>query len=252
MDPIKRQARRAGLLYLLVALTAPVSLVYVPGQLYVAGDATATAAHLRAAEGLLRTGVFCELFHQAVEVFLVLALYRLLRPVDRPLARQMAVLGLVPIPMMFLNAVSELAALALAKGTGYLDVFSPAQLDALAMLFVRLHGLGVQSAAVFWGLWLFPFGLLVMRSGFLPRWSGALLLGAGAGYVLGSLTTLVLPALATPLGGLATLLQLGELPIIVWLAAVGARAPAAAPTAPAAEPPHEERALTLDAAVDLV
>ena len=168
-DAVKKQARRAGLLYTLVAVTGPVGLVYVPGKLFVADDATATADRIRAAGWLLHVGILSELFHQTIEVFLVLVLYALFKPVDTPLARQMAILGFLPIPIVFLNVVTESAALMLVSGAHFLAVFDKAQLDAAALLCVRLHGKGLQAAAVFWGLWLFPFGALIIRCGSFRR-----------------------------------------------------------------------------------
>ena len=169
MDSTRKQAKIAGALYALVAVTAPIGLIYVPGKLFVTGDATATADHIRAFESLLRMGIASELFHQAVEVFLVLVLYGLFKPVSKSLARQLAILGLVPIPIIFVNVLNEIAALILVSGANFLAVFGKPQLDALAMLFVRLHSQGLQVASIFWGLWLFPFGVLVMRCGFIPR-----------------------------------------------------------------------------------
>lgn len=234
MDPIRRQSRVAGALYLLVALVAPISLVVVPGRLFDPASAAVTAEHLRQGEGWLRLGIGCELFHQAVEVFLVIALYDLLRPVSQGLARQMVLLGLVPIPIMFVNVLNEVAALMLARGPDYLGVFDRAQLDALAMLFVKLHGQGVQVAAVFWGLWLFPLGLLVWRSGFIPKVIGALVMAAGVGYLLGATVTLVAPVWLSRVGTLTLVLETGELSLVLWLLVLVARSrPGAAVQRPA-------------------
>jgi hypothetical protein len=225
MDSTRKQARIAGLLYVLIAVTAPVGLIYVPGKLFVIGDATATADHVRASESLLRMGMASELFHQTIEVFLVLVLYGLFKPVNKSLARQLAILGLVPIPIVFLNVLNEIAALILVSGANFLAVFGKPQLDALAMFFVRLHGQGIQVAAIFWGLWLFPFGLLVMRCGFIPKALGVLIMIAGLGYVLDSFTSLILPHYSSTVGDVASILELGELPIILWLLIWGAKAP---------------------------
>jgi len=110
------------------------------------------------------------------------------------------------------------------SGAKFLTVFGKPQLDALAMLFVRLHGQGLQVAAIFWGLWLFPFGLLVMRCGFIPKALGVLLLVAGLGYVLDSSTSLIFPRYTSAVGDFAGILQLGEPPIILWLLIWGAKA----------------------------
>jgi hypothetical protein len=84
---LQQQARVAGFLYLAIALIAPIGLVFVPGQINVAGDATATADNIRASGELLRLGIASELTHQVIGIFLVLALYRLFKPVDEMLSR---------------------------------------------------------------------------------------------------------------------------------------------------------------------
>lgn len=224
MRTLQQQARRAGLLYLVLAVSAPFGLLYVPGRLIVAGDATATAANLRASEWLLRLGMGSELFHQAVVVFVVLALYRLFRAVDEGLAKQLVVLGaLVSVPIMFVNTLNHVAALLLVSGADFLSVFPQPQLDALAYLFVRLHGKGITVASIFWGLWLFPFGLLVIRSGFIPRVFGFLLMLAGAAYLAEAFAELVVPALAPTVGKVALTLEVAEVPIVFWLAIWGVK-----------------------------
>jgi hypothetical protein len=220
----KARARRAGFLYLLLALSAPLGLLYVPGKLIVSGDATATADHIRSSEWLLRMGIASELIHQVIVIFLVLALYRLFQPVDENLARQVVILGaLVSVPIVFLNVVNDVAALVLVSGADFLSVFDRPQRDALAYLFLRLHSHGITVASVFWGLWLFPFGMLVIRSRFIPRVLGFLLMLAGVGYLASAFATLVLPRYAGLVGKVAFPLELGELPIIFWLLIWGAR-----------------------------
>jgi hypothetical protein len=229
---IQQQARFAGFLYLILALSAPIGLLYVPGQLIVSRNAAATAENIRASEWLLRVGIASELFHQTIGVFLVLALYRLFKAVNENHARQLVILGaLVSVPIVFVNVLNEIAALILAKGAvqgaDYLSVFDRSQLDALAYVFLRLHGQGIMVASVFWGLWLFPFGMLVIRSGFIPRVLGYLLMVAGSAYLASSFATLVLPQIAPVVSQVALPLEVGELPIIFWLLIWGARPRAA-------------------------
>jgi hypothetical protein len=223
VNPIKKQARIAGLLYALVAVTGPVSLVYIPGKLFIAGDAMGAADRIRASESLLRLGIASELFYQTIEVFLILVLYRLFKAVNKPLSRQMAVLGLLPIPIVFLNVLNEIAALTLVNGPNFLAVIGPKQLGALATLFVALHGQGLQLAEIFWGLWLLPFGLLIIRCGFIPKALGALVIVAGAGYLIGAAVSLVVPYYASHLGVFTGVLELGEPAIILWLLIWGAK-----------------------------
>lgn len=238
MRTTKQQARVAGFLYVLLALSAPIGLLYVPARLIAAGDATATADNIRSAPGLLRLGIASELIHQTIAVFLVLALYRLFKAVNESHARQLVILGaLLSVPIMFVNVLNNVAALILVSDADFLAVFAKPQLDALAYLFVRLHERGITVASIFWGLWLFPFGMLVIRSGFIPRVLGVLLLAAGVGYVASSFATLVLPQYATLVSRVVEPLQFAELPIIVWLAVWGARPnPADPPTVPTLRP----------------
>ena len=231
MNDNKRLARIAGALYLLVAITAPLGLIVVPARLVVAGDPAATAALVAGHDTLLRLGMASELFHQAVEVFMVLVLYNLFKPVNRTLAQQMLVLGLVPIPMVFINVLGEVAAATVASGPAWLAAFGKPQLDALALLFMHLHAQGLQLAAVFWGLWLLPLGLLALRCGFIPKVFGWLVIASSLGYVLGSFTSLIAPGLASTFATPVFLLELGEPMMILWLVLVGARTKPLAPSA---------------------
>ena len=224
MRTTKQQARHAGLLYLILGLLAPVGLLYVPGKLIVSGNAAATADNIRASEWLLRVGIASELIHQTIAVFLVLALYRLFKAVNETHARQLVILGaLVSVPIVFVNVLNEIAALALVSGAGYLSAFETPQLDALAYLFLHVHDQGITVVSIFWGLWLLPFGLLVIRSGFIPRVLGVLLLIAGTAYVVAAFATLVVPRYATLISQIALPFEVAELPIILWLLIWGAR-----------------------------
>src|SRR5712692_11338146 len=183
MNSTKKTARLAGILYLLGGITAPFSLIYLPRTLVVPGDATATANHVRASETLLRMGVASELIFSIVFIFVVLTLYRLFKGVDEKQALAMLTLLLISVPISLLNVLNEIAALNLVSGADFLSVFDKRQLDALVLLFLRLHSQGLLVAGIFWGLWLFPFGILVMRSGFIPRVLGVFLIIACFGYL---------------------------------------------------------------------
>jgi Domain of unknown function (DUF4386) len=227
MNSIKKQARLAGLLYLLASIPAPFGLIYVPNKLIVLNDATATADHIRASESLFRFGIASELIGSIMFIFVVLALYRLFKPVNERHALAMMILILVSIPISLLSVVPEIVALIVVSGAGFLSAFDKGQLDTLAYLFMRLHGRGLLVAEIFWGLWLFPFGILVIRSGFIPRVLGYLLFIAAFGYLPSSVAFLLLPAYGPIVDKFATNLSLCELPIILWLLIWGAKVPAA-------------------------
>lgn len=229
MRSIRRQARYAGLLYLVMIVTGMPGLILIPARLVVAGDPAATADRIRAAETLFRVGIASEMFHQVLFLFLALALYRLFEDVSRDLAVQMVMLVAVSVPIVFMNAVCEMGALVLVGGPSFLSSFTHAQLDSLAYVFLRLRTYGYVAAEVFWGLWLVPFGRLVIRSRFLPKALGILLLVASVGELLRPVTSLF-PALDTPLlDRIVSVLALGELPIVLWLAIRGAKEDALAP-----------------------
>jgi hypothetical protein len=136
----------------------------------------------------------------------------------------MTTLLLVSIPISCLNVLNDVAALVLVSGAAFLSPFDTRQLDALAYLFLRLHGQGLFVAAIFWGLWLFPFGMLVIRSGFIPRALGVCLFIAGLGYLASSFASLLLPQYAPLVSRVAMGLEVGELPIVLWLLMWGAKA----------------------------
>ena len=109
----------------------------------------------------------------------------------------MVLLIVVSVPIAFLNEVNSIAALVLVRGADFLSIFDKPQREALAMLFLNLHHYGIIVAEIFWGLWLFPLGLLVYRSRFLPRFLGVWLILAGFAWVILSLTGVLLPQYRT-------------------------------------------------------
>lgn len=224
MSALKRQARVAGVWYLLLALTAPFGLVYVPGKLIVPGNAAATSENIRASESILRIGVASELVHQIFGIFLVLALYRLFKAVNQSRAVALVILGaLVSVPVVFVNVLNDLAALAFAGGPDTLTAFDEHQREAMAYFFMLLHAQGIQVVSIFWGLWLFPFGMLTIRSGFIPRVLGVLLLMAGVAYLATSFAALLVPRVESLVTQVALPFKMGELPMVVWLLVWGAR-----------------------------
>jgi len=222
MTSTKRAARTAGWLYLLTSIPGFFCLIYIPSHFIVSGDAAATARKIVGSEFIFRLGLVSELASFTGFIFVVWALYRLLAGVDKTQASLMAILMLVSIPVSLVNVLNEIAALILIRGADFLRVFDQPEREALAMLFLKLHFQGFMVAQVFWGLWLVPFGLLVYKSGFLPRILGVLLIVACFGYLVNSLIEFnVLPRNAFFRG--VGQLTVCELPIILWLAIRGAK-----------------------------
>ena len=211
------------MLYLVNGLTGFFGIVYVPSRLVVSGNAAATAQNILASERLFRLGIASELICAVEFIFLLLVLYRLLGGVDRTHASLMLILGLAFVPLMCLNVLNEIAALTLLRGGDFLSALGQPQREAMAMLFLDMHRYGYVIGWIF-GPWLFFFGLLVFKSGFLPRVLGALLIAACFGYLADSLTPLLLPDYAILVGRIASIpLTLGEPAIILWFLIRGAK-----------------------------
>src|ERR1035438_4911948 len=147
----KNPGRIAGLLYVLASAVGIFGLLYVPSKLIVDGNAVETARNIAASETLFRLGIAAHLIGEAVFVFVALALYDLFKAVNQRNALCMLTLILVAIPMAFLNELNAIAALSLVHGADFLSLFGQPQRDALAMLFLKVHGYGFDVAGIFWG-----------------------------------------------------------------------------------------------------
>jgi hypothetical protein len=225
MHPTDKAARIAGAVYLSMVLTAPFSLIYVPSKLIVHGNVTATTTNILAHETLFRLCIFSELVGQVIFICLGIALYRLLSSVNRTWSLLMVGFVLVSAAVGFLNTLNNIAALILFRGGEFLTVFDTAQRNAMGMLFLRLHSQGIFIDEIFWGVWLFPFGLLVYRSGFLPRLLGLWLMINCFGYVALSVIALFFQAYYNIAFKVLQPVFFGELAIMLWLLIKGAKLP---------------------------
>lgn len=208
------RARVAGFLYLLANIPAPFALLYLPSLLIVRGDAAATARNIMASESLFRLGIAATFFNQIVILFVVLALFQLLKVVNKSMAVLMVMFVLAAVPIGMLNELTHFAVLVILGGGDTLKAFTAPQLQALAMLFLSLHRDGINMAQIFWGLWLFPMGYLVFNLGFMPRIIGVTLMIGCFGYVIQSLADLLLPNLNV---NIIFYTSWGELLFVLWL-----------------------------------
>jgi hypothetical protein len=226
MHPTVKAARIAGAIYLSMVFTAPFSLIYVPSKLIVRGNAAATADNILAHETMFQLSIFGDLIGQVIFICLAIALYRLLSGVNKTWAALMVALVLISAAVGFFNVLNNIAALILFRGGEFLTVFDKAQREALGMFFIRLHNQGIFIDELFWGLWLFPFGLLVFRSGFLPRFIGVWLMINCFGYIALSVIALFFPTYYEASFRYSQPVLFGELAIMLWLLIKGAKIPA--------------------------
>ena len=207
-------ARLAGFLYLLTVPLGIFNFMYIPSNLIVSGDAVKTAQNIMASESLYRLGIVSALLGAIIPIFYLLLLYKLLKPVSKDIAVVMVVVALIGNPIALFNEFTQLGALHLLSGADYLAVFTTAQLQALAYLFLRLHSYGVNIAFIISGLWLLPLGYLIIKSGFLPKILGILLIIGGFGYMIDVFAGFLFPASNLSIG---LLTGLSEILFILWL-----------------------------------
>jgi hypothetical protein len=210
MTSIQKTARLTGLLYLAIAALSAFGLVYVPSMIIVPEDAAATANNIVASESLFRLGFMSNLITFTVNVFVAVLLYKLLKPVNRGIASLMVILILIGLAIGMLNELNQFAAL-LTLGA---DNLTATQSQALASLFLDIYEHGFTIAHIFWGLWLFPMGYSIFRSGFLPKVVGILLIIAGMGYLVDFTLFLLFPDVTLTVSNFTFI---GEVALMFWL-----------------------------------
>lgn len=222
VSSLKKQARTAGLLFLIWIITGLYSLMYLPSQIKTGGDAATVAQNVLSHEFLFRTGIVCDVIGGALWILLVLAFYRLFRPVSEWAAKLLVGFVVVQIPVVFSMAAFKIASLKAFKGE-ILTSFEPNQRQDLALTFLKLEAYGTLALETFWGLWLFPLALLVYQSRFLPRFLGIWLAVNGLAYLVLSFTGLLLPEYAGSVYKYAFPAFFGELALMLWLLIRGAK-----------------------------
>lgn len=224
MNSKKKNARIAGLLYLLIAITGGFGIMYTQSNILVPNDATATASNITNAEFTFQLSIFSNLISQALTIFLALTLARLFKDVSPKLTKYMVTLVLVAVPISFLNVLNLVAAQMFVGGADFLNVFDTNQLNSLALVFINLYQFGISVVGIFWGLWLFPFGMLIIKSKFIPKIIGIFLVIGCFAYLIDSVISILFPEHKTSISSIIMLpLALGEFSAILWLLIKGVR-----------------------------
>lgn len=221
----KTKGRLAGAIYLIVVLTGIFSLGYVPGQLIVWDDPAKTFQKISNAEFLFRLGIFSSLICYMSFTFLPISLYALFRNVNTTYATAMVVLVLVSIPISILNLQQEFAVLSLIKPQPYLEAFHTNQIHSQVIGHLKQYNSGIHLVSVFWGLWLFPLGYLIIKSDLLPKILGYLLILGCLGYLINFIgNTLYSDYTQNVIAKIFRLSgSIGEIGTCAWLLILGAK-----------------------------
>lgn len=221
MNTNKKLARIAGFLYLIVAITGFFSS-YMNKKLIVSGDSLATANNILSSGWLFRINLLSTLIMTVSWILVAFALYVLFRSVDKNLVVLMVLFVLAGSAVTCINVLCQFGALMVINNPGYLTVFNPDQLQALAMLLFDLSKNGLFIAYIFFGLWLFPLGYLVFKSAFIPRILGILVIIAGVGYISDFFVFSLFPGFGVTITNFTFW---GEVFILLWLLIIGVKIP---------------------------
>ncbi len=229
MAPSKRLARFIGLLYLILVIAGLFNLMYVPSKLIVKDDAAATAGNILTNQSLFRIDLAVGLVTTVVFLFVAILLYRMLKDVNPQYAALMVILVAISVAQSFVSYLLWMGTLEFVRSADYLSVFSQPQREALALFCLKLDSQGTYLSEMFWGLWLLPLGILVYRSGFLPRFVGVWLFINGVSYIVMCLIGLLAPDSYFVVAKISIPAMLGELVLTLWLLMMGVKADPSVP-----------------------
>ena len=227
MNSNKNTARLAGLLWVFTGATAGFSLIYVRPKLIVFGDAAATVNNIFAFESLFRAAIASSILTQIFSFFFGLTIFRLFKDVNKTLATAFLTSLLLSVAIGVVNSLNNLGALVVLSNPDYLRAFQPEQINVLVITFLRLNNFGIGLMEIFTALYLFSFGLLIIRSGYLPRILGILLIIGACAFPINTFTKILIPQFYPALMTRLTMFlnAFGPPATMLWLLIKGVNAP---------------------------
>jgi len=218
MNSVKKSARAAGVLYLVIFIISPVAILVSKSGLLVPGDADATVNSIMASSTLYRLGIVAETVIFLVEIVMAAILYELLKPVNKTLSLAAAFARLAEAIVQAVNLLPSVIVLMLVSGASYLTVFDTSQLNALVLLFANAYEYLVLVWGFLFGLHLLLLGYLVYKADYFPRFLGILLMVASAGYLLQSYGAFLIPQYQSLLDTIVMVVAIpGELAFTIYL-----------------------------------
>jgi hypothetical protein len=212
---VQKYARIAGVLFLFSLVAGGFGEAYVPSKLIVSGDAAATVANLRNFDFMYRLGFAAFLIESLCDIALALILYALLNPVSKELSLMAAFFGLIGTALFAFAELFYFAPLVIMRGAGYLQTFSPDQLNSLVLLSLKFYGFGGMIFTAYYGMGWIVRAYLMFHSGYLPKFLAVLMAVGGIGFVVRNFLMILAPAYASDV--LLMLMFPGGLILTVWL-----------------------------------
>lgn len=221
MTSNKKTGRLAGLAYFILVITGIFSLMYVPSQIYVSGDAATTAANIKSSETLFRLGMAVEMVSYVAFLLLPLILYKLFHKVNKTASVLMVAFAVVSIPITFSSILNEFSALELVHASA----FPTAELESDVMFYMKRYFKGHLVAQIFWALWLFPLGYMIFKSGLIPKILGIFLMIGCVGYLIDFFGRVISPEYRelTFAAYITIPASIGEIGTCLWLLIMGAK-----------------------------
>ncbi len=218
----RKLARLAGFLYLAyIVLFA--SATFIQHKPFVWDDPAAMARNIADSELMIRIGFMSTIVADLLFLSTAWALYVLLKPVNRNLALLFVLFNLTGVAVECVYTLIQFEAFLLLGRSDYLHAFKPDQLQALSMFFLNLGGSANMILTLLYGVWLFPLGYLVYKSGFLPRILGVLLLLDGLSLIICFIQLGLFPAYQKLTYPLYPIMFIAEFGLAMWLIIKGVK-----------------------------
>lgn len=219
-NSIKTNARIAGFLYFLQIPLGVFGILYVPNALIVKNNLSATISKILANEFLFRLSIVSSILCALITVATAYYIFKVLRLVHATYAKIIVVMTLLVAPITILNEINHIAILLIAKSPEYQKAFSASQVEAMISFLLDLHQHGIYIIDIFFGLWLLPMGYLVIKSGYIPKIIGYLLIVTCVSYLIDFSTSLLFPNFGIILSEYT---WLGEVLMVFWLLIKGVK-----------------------------
>ncbi len=211
---IKATARIAGILYFLQIPLGVFGIIYIPQVLFVPNDLSTTVSNILSNESMFRMSIVSAIVCALITVLTAYFIHKVLKPVDKTLAKLIVIFTYIVAPITMLNELNHIAILLILKKAEIRTAFSTNQIHSAIRFFIELHNYGLQIAHIFFGLWLLPMGYLVIKSGYIPKIIGYLLLVTCLGYLVDFVMFFLFPDFDFKLSEYT---WLGEVLMVLWL-----------------------------------